>query len=70
MIPMGEPIEAEVLDEKRPAVCRDCDAPITLQRLRVTAPARCAGILLWAIPRHLTRGRVCPGRSCREAGTQ
>jgi len=62
-----EPIEAVVLPDQKPAICRACDAPITLLRLRVTAPARCAGLLLWVIPRHQAQGRECPGKSYREA---
>lgn len=63
---MNDPIEAIVTDQKRVALCNDCNRPITLYRIRVTAPERCAGMLLWCIPTHTIDGSPCPGKSHRE----
>lgn len=61
----AEAIEAVVLDEYRAAVCKDCDGLVRLNRIRVTAPARCAGIKLWVIPQHDAPDGPCPGRGWR-----
>lgn len=63
---MDEAIEAIVTDETKPGVCKDCGARLMLWRIRVTAPARCAGILLWTTPAHGPNGSQCPARTKRE----
>jgi hypothetical protein len=61
---MAEPIECVVVHGSKAARCGDCGRPLNLFRLRVEAPKRCRGMLLWAIPTHNdSNDAPCPGRS-------